>query len=167
LTFMEHWSFWAGGLALGAVAVLYTAAVRRPFGVSGAIGGLVVAGDDDGNDDEKTEPGLARRLSLVEQAAFLAAIAAGAGLSAWLAGGGDSSSSTTASPAAQAFSPSWPAIALGAVLVGFGTQWARGCTSGHGLLGVARLQRPSLVATAVFFGTAIVVSLVIDQLKGI
>jgi uncharacterized membrane protein YedE/YeeE len=43
------------------------------------------------------------------------------------------------------------------VLVGFGTAMSGGCTSGHGLVGVARLQVPSLVATACFFGIAIVV----------
>jgi uncharacterized membrane protein YedE/YeeE len=161
---MEHWSFWAGGLALGVVAVLYTAVVRRPFGVSGAIGGLVVAGDDD-DDDEKTEPGLSRRLSLIEQAAFVGAIAGGAALSSLLAG--STAAATTTATNIDSFSPSWGAIAIGAVLVGFGTQWARGCTSGHGLVGVARLQRPSLVATGVFFGTAIVVSFVVDAFGGI
>jgi uncharacterized protein len=47
----------------------------------------------------------------------------------------------------------------GGVLVGFGTAMSGGCTSGHGLVGVARLQVPSLVATACFFGIAIIVSL--------
>jgi hypothetical protein len=47
---------------------------------------------------------------------------------------------------------------LGGVLVGFGTRLAGGCSSGHGLSGCSRLQPASLVATAVFFGTAVVVS---------
>lgn len=46
----------------------------------------------------------------------------------------------------------------GGVLVGFGTRLAGGCSSGHGLSGCGRLRPVSLVATAVFFGTAIVVS---------
>ena len=47
---------------------------------------------------------------------------------------------------------------LGGVLVGFGTRLAGGCSSGHGLSGCGRLQPVSIVATAVFFGTAVLVS---------
>lgn len=47
---------------------------------------------------------------------------------------------------------------VGGVLVGFGTRLAGGCTSGHGLNGCGRLRPVSLVATAVFFGTAVAVS---------
>lgn len=46
----------------------------------------------------------------------------------------------------------------GGVLVGFGTRLAGGCSSGHGLYGCGRLRPISLVATAVFFGTAVAVS---------
>ncbi|MDT0455855.1 YeeE/YedE thiosulfate transporter family protein [Streptomyces sp. DSM 41527] len=47
---------------------------------------------------------------------------------------------------------------VGGVLVGFGTRLAGGCSSGHGLSGCGRLRPVSLVATAVFFGTAVAVS---------
>ncbi|MBL3665784.1 YeeE/YedE family protein [Streptomyces sp. M2CJ-2] len=47
---------------------------------------------------------------------------------------------------------------LGGVLVGFGTRLAGGCSSGHGLSGCGRLRPVSIVATAVFFGTAVAVS---------
>jgi uncharacterized protein len=40
---------------------------------------------------------------------------------------------------------------VGGFLVGFGTRWAGGCTSGHGILGLSALQWPSLLATASFF----------------
>lgn len=42
-------------------------------------------------------------------------------------------------------------IIAGGFLVGFGTRYAQGCTSGHGIMGLASLQWPSLVATASFF----------------
>ncbi|MBS1557899.1 MAG: YeeE/YedE family protein [Bacteroidetes bacterium] len=42
-------------------------------------------------------------------------------------------------------------IIVGGFLVGFGTRYAQGCTSGHGILGLSALQWPSLVATASFF----------------
>jgi uncharacterized membrane protein YedE/YeeE len=56
------------------------------------------------------------------------------------------------------------ALVGGGVLVGFGTAMSGGCTSGHGLVGVARLQVASIVATACFFGVAIVVSLAMKAL---
>jgi uncharacterized protein len=47
---------------------------------------------------------------------------------------------------------------LGGFLVGFGTRYARGCTSGHGILGLSALQWPSMLATASFFGGGILLS---------
>jgi uncharacterized protein len=47
-----------------------------------------------------------------------------------------------------------PAVLAGGLLVGFGTRLGSGCTSGHGLCGMARLSRRSVVATATFFGVA-------------
>jgi hypothetical protein len=52
----------------------------------------------------------------------------------------------------------------GGLLVGFGTRMAGGCTSGHGLCGVSRLQPGSLVSTACFFGAGIVVSFCLQAL---
>ena len=39
----------------------------------------------------------------------------------------------------------------GGVLIGFGTRWARGCTSGHAIMGLSSLQKPSLYAVLSFF----------------
>ena len=50
------------------------------------------------------------------------------------------------------------------VLIGFGAKTAGGCTSGNGLTGTSMLSRAALAATATFFGTAIVVSFVIEGL---
>lgn len=50
--------------------------------------------------------------------------------------------------------PLWLAIA--GLLTGLGTRIGNGCTSGHGVCGLARLSLRSLVAVLVFFGTAIV-----------
>ncbi|MCC6873089.1 MAG: YeeE/YedE family protein [Sandaracinaceae bacterium] len=52
----------------------------------------------------------------------------------------------------------------GGLLVGFGTRMCGGCTSGHGLCGVSRAQKGSLVATAVFFGTGALTALLLEQL---
>jgi uncharacterized membrane protein YedE/YeeE len=48
-------------------------------------------------------------------------------------------------------------IAAAGLLVGFGTRLANGCTSGHGVCGIARLSPRSIAATAIFMGAAIIV----------
>ena len=51
----------------------------------------------------------------------------------------------------------WVTIVVAGLLVGFGARLGGGCTSGHGVCGVARLSTRSIVATAIFMTTAIVV----------
>ena len=48
-------------------------------------------------------------------------------------------------------------IAVAGLLVGFGTRLSNGCTSGHGICGIARLSPRSIVATAIFMTAAIIV----------
>jgi len=48
-------------------------------------------------------------------------------------------------------------IAVAGLLVGFGTRLSNGCTSGHGICGIARLSPRSIVATGTFMAAAIVV----------
>jgi uncharacterized protein len=48
-------------------------------------------------------------------------------------------------------------VAFAGLLVGFGTRLANGCTSGHGICGIARLSVRSITATAVFMAAAIIV----------
>jgi hypothetical protein len=62
-----------------------------------------------------------------------------------------------------------PAVAAGVlfgggVLVGAGTRMAGGCTSGHGLCGVSQLQLGSLLATASFFATGVLTSMLLRAL---
>ena len=52
---------------------------------------------------------------------------------------------------------SYAVIAVAGLLVGFGTRLGNGCTSGHGICGIARLSPRSVVATLVFMIAAIVV----------
>ena len=49
-----------------------------------------------------------------------------------------------------------PLLVMGGLLVGLGTRLASGCTSGHGICGIARLSSRSLVAVAAFMITAMV-----------
>jgi uncharacterized protein len=52
---------------------------------------------------------------------------------------------------------SWAVVIAGGLLVGFGTRLGGGCTSGHGVCGMARLSPRSIAATLVFMATAMAV----------
>ncbi|KPJ90785.1 MAG: hypothetical protein AMJ55_12975 [Gammaproteobacteria bacterium SG8_15] len=56
----------------------------------------------------------------------------------------------------------WLALLFGGMMVGFGTQMAGGCTSGHGLSGCARLIPASLLATLVFMVSAVFLSMLME-----
>jgi uncharacterized protein len=57
-------------------------------------------------------------------------------------------------------------IAVAGLLVGFGTRLSNGCTSGHGVCGIARLSPRSITATAIFMAAAIAVVAVTRHLLG-
>ncbi len=106
-------------------------------------------------------PAGATRLPVDAQLVFVVCVLIGAVLSAlisgritlqWLPGG--LHTSFFGSGAGLGF-----ALLGGGLLVGLGTRLAGGCTSGHGLSGCARLQPASFVATALFFGVGVAVSL--------
>jgi uncharacterized membrane protein YedE/YeeE len=62
--------------------------------------------------------------------------------------------------------PGLPLVIVAGLLVGFGTQLGSGCTSGHGVCGLGRMSRRSLVATATFLATAALTVLVTHHLLG-
>lgn len=62
--------------------------------------------------------------------------------------------------------PGAAGLFLGGILIGFGTRWAAGCTSGHSIMGLSNLQKASLVATLAFFAgglSAAGVTLLLDR----
>jgi uncharacterized membrane protein YedE/YeeE len=65
--------------------------------------------------------------------------------------------------------PDFPVYLLftGGFIVGFGTRMGGGCTSGHGVCGIGRLSKRSLVATVVFMGAGIISVYVTRHLYGI
>ena len=63
---------------------------------------------------------------------------------------------TTGNAAAQTIEASAGVLVVAGLLVGFGSVWGNGCTSGHGVCGLSRLSLRSLVATLVFMGAAFV-----------
>ena len=53
--------------------------------------------------------------------------------------------------------PGWIIVIAAGLLVGFGTRLGSGCTSGHGICGIARLSPRSIVATVTFVAVAMLV----------
>lgn len=119
-----------GGALIGAAAVTLMAGVGRIAGISGIVGGAL----------ERPRGDTAWRWL------FIAGLVAGAGLHRLLA----------ADPVAPRTEyPVW-ALLIAGLLVGVGTRLGSGCTSGHGVCGLARLSPRSLLATATFMGAGVV-----------
>ncbi len=64
-------------------------------------------------------------------------------------------------------SVSWWQLALGGFIAGYGARLSNGCTSGHGICGLASLQLPSLLAVLIFLGSAMVSAALIKALGGV
>ena len=62
---------------------------------------------------------------------------------------------------------SWPLVAAAGFLVGFGTRLGNGCTSGHGVCGMARLSKRSIVATLTFMAFGIGTVYLTEHLLGV
>lgn len=145
---IAEFSFWpaaAGGALIGAAAVLLMALNGRVAGVSGIVAGVLAPLRGEGRGD------LAWRAAFVG-GLLLAPLAASLLMSAPVS--------------ISAPHPLW-AMILGGALVGYGSRLGSGCTSGHGVCGVARLSKRSLVATATFMSTAIVTVFVLHRVLGV
>lgn len=134
-------SAFIGGALIGLAAVLLLLLNGRIAGVSGIAGRLLKP--------KALLPGDA-----LWRVLFLAGLAIGAGLYGLLA------------PVTIQVQASWPALVVGGLLVGFGTQLGNGCTSGHGVCGIARLSPRSMVATGVFVASAVVTVYVTRHVAG-
>ncbi|HKP94165.1 MAG TPA: YeeE/YedE thiosulfate transporter family protein [Fibrobacteria bacterium] len=55
----------------------------------------------------------------------------------------------------------------GGLLIGFGTRYAAGCTSGHSIMGLSNLQKASLVATFSFFAGGLTGALILHLMTGV
>ncbi len=62
---------------------------------------------------------------------------------------------------------SWWQLSLGGFITGFGARLSNGCTSGHGICGLASLQLPSLLAVLIFLTTAMASAGIVKLLGGV
>jgi uncharacterized membrane protein YedE/YeeE len=94
---------------------------------------------------------------------FLAGLALGGFLSASLGGGWAPTWDLGMFDDAIGFGPAGKVAWMfaGGLLIGFGTRLAGGCTSGHGIFGLANLERPSLITTATFVASGIVTTQIV------
>jgi uncharacterized protein len=130
----------AGGLLVGLSAALYLPLNGRVSGISG----LTAAAT-----------GLARSAPRTLSLGFIAGLLVGAALA----------SALIRRPEVQITSELWLLVA-GGLIVGFGTRWGSGCTSGHGVCGLARLSPRSIVATGVFMAVAALTVFITRHLLG-
>jgi uncharacterized membrane protein YedE/YeeE len=75
-------------------------------------------------------------------------------------------SAVVGAPVIQTVSANGALMAVAGLLVGFGTVCGGGCTSGHGVCGIARLSRRSLVATAIFMAMGFATVFVVRHVVG-
>lgn len=124
----------AGGILLGLAAAALVLGNGRVLGISGIVGGLF--------SPRRSE--VAWRLTFLLGLVLSPVVYTGLG--------------TLPTPAIEA---STPTLVVAGLLVGLGTRYGAGCTSGHGVCGLARLSPRSLVATVAFmaagFATVFVV----------
>ena len=129
-----------GGALIGLAAALFALVNGRIAGISGILGGALGAARDD----------------LGWRAAFLAGLVLGPLLVA----------ATTGAMPKISLQASLPVLIVAGVLVGFGTRLGNGCTSGHGVCGIARGSPRSIWATVAFFATAAVMVFVVRHVVG-
>jgi len=113
-----------GGMLIGLAAALLLLVNGRIAGISGILGGLITANSP----SERFWRG-----------AFIIGLVCGAAIYSWLHGG-----------LPLQLQAGNSLLLLAGLLVGFGTRLGSGCTSGHGVCGLARRSPRSLVATATF-----------------
>jgi uncharacterized membrane protein YedE/YeeE len=133
------WSALAGGVLIGLSASLLLVMSGRVAGISGIVSGLLLGPRSDAG----------------WRALFVAGLLSAGGVAAWLA------------PASIGNAPySLLTLAVAGLLVGVGTRLGNGCTSGHGVCGISRLSRRSLVASLTFVGTGMLTVALVRALGG-
>lgn len=130
-----------GGLLIGGAATVTLWANGRIAGISGILSGIVVP----------------RGMDTIWRALFIGGLILGSFLAMNFA--------TDGRPLEMQASPLLTIIA--GLLVGFGTRLGSGCTSGHGICGLARFSRRSFTATALFMVTAIITVFLTRHVMGV
>lgn len=125
----HYWPSLFGGMLIGLSAAMLMLLNGRVAGISGILGRL------------------AQGVNVATNAAFVAGLVCGPPLFLALTGHWP----------AMTISTSLPVILVAGLMVGVGTRMGSGCTSGHGVVGIARLSPQSMIATVVFVVAGVIV----------
>lgn len=128
-THFAPWPAFAGGVLIGVAAAILILVNGRIAGISGIVGGLLRPNKGD----------LAWRFAFV----------AGLILAPMISGVFFTLSEIQVDA-------SWGILIIAGLLVGVGTRYASGCTSGHGVCGISRLSPRSIAATTVFMAVGFI-----------
>jgi len=140
-TAFTPWASLGGGVLIGLSAVLLMLTLGRIMGATGILGGLLV-------------PVSARDFAW--RAALVLGMVTGPAV-IWLATGAMPEVSVPVST---------PMLVVGGLIVGLGVTYGGGCTSGHGVCGMARLSPRSIAATLTFMASTAATVFVIRHLIG-
>ena len=128
-THFTPWTSLAGGVLLGIAAALYILLNGRILGISGILAGVLRPAKRD----------VGWRLF------FLAGLLVAP--TVW---------ALFEAPVVPRIEAGWPLLLIAGLMVGWGTSYGSGCTSGHGVCGLSRLSPRSMVATLAFMGAGFV-----------
>ena len=123
------WMSLAGGIVLGLASALFILFNGRVLGISGIVGGLL---------RPKTR-------DIVWRLSFLLGMLVAPSLYVAFIG-----------PMQATIDASWAMVIVAGLLVGIGTRYGSGCTSGHGVCGLSRMSPRSLVATLSFMAAGFI-----------
>lgn len=126
-----------GGVLIGISSALFILANGRIAGISGILGGLL-----------SRKPG-----DIAWRIAFLLGLVAAPAAIVALTG-----------PLTATIEANTEVLVIAGLLVGIGTRYGAGCTSGHGVCGLSRLSPRSLVATLAFMGAGMAIVFVMRHL---
>ena len=132
-----YWAPLLGGMLIGASAMALLLVNGRIAGISGIVGRLLGGGQ------------------MLLNGAFVLGLLCGPALYGLMVG----------KLPAVTLSTSWPLTLLAGLLVGIGTRMGSGCTSGHGILGLARFSKRSVAATAAFLTAGIATATLMEVLS--
>ncbi|MEZ8020007.1 YeeE/YedE family protein [Vibrio splendidus] len=145
------WDAFFGGMLLGASAIILMLGIGRVAGISGIVSRLLPSRKNK-RLELRSESGLDTNIEKTEKH-WRIAFVVGMVASGWLL-------IPTGYQLPQLEEMNFVLVIIAGLLVGFGTKTANGCTSGHGIVGMARLSKRSIVATCVFMGVAMATVLV-------
>ena len=148
---LQPWPWWLSGILIGLTVPLLYILSGQAFGISSSLRHMGAMCSPNSNFDYlKTHNWRRHTWNLV----FIAGIALGS----FIAVNYFSSEPIDFLPASFYSVGGAVRLLLGGVLVGFGTRYAGGCTSGHAITGISNLNVPSVIATVFFFVGGLIVT---------